>query len=185
MIEPTNSHSNWVDIRDDARTNDFQTYVYNIAEARSVVRRVLRIVDEQAKQHGLDPLLHQALLQICGVGASQGMPMNTLAVRLDIASAFASRLVKNLETMDLIKRAHSTSDKRVTNVSATKKGVDLLQAIDSAVHFHMAYFQHELSSEQKFAALSIFAFYVGIEPDSEVAAAINRMSSSLDNSKPL
>lgn len=174
MSETVDNDTNWADIRDDDRANDFQSYVYNIAEARSVIRRVLRIVDEQAKQRGLDPLLHQALLQICGIGANSGIPMNAVATRLDIASAFASRLVKNLENLELIKRSSSDTDKRVTNVSATEKGFELLRSIDDAVHYHMAYFQHELTAEQRFAALSIFAFYVGIEPGSEVAQAIRR-----------
>ena len=56
----------WTDISEDKRTSDFRAYAYNIAEARYVARRVTRIINEQAKKFGLDPLLHQALLQTLG-----------------------------------------------------------------------------------------------------------------------
>ena len=45
------------------RRNDFQRYFHGIAKARYVIRKVIRIVDEQAKKAGLDPLEHQALIQ--------------------------------------------------------------------------------------------------------------------------
>ncbi|RKN37024.1 MarR family winged helix-turn-helix transcriptional regulator [Streptomyces hoynatensis] len=167
------AYARWADIRDDERQSDFQSYVGNIAEARYVIRRVLRIVDEQARQHGLEPLPHQALLQIYGAGPA-GMAVNALARRLDVAGAFASRLVRQLEDLSLVRREHSAADKRVTQVTATAEGAERLRAIDDSVHHHVAYFQRQFDDQQRLAALSIFAFYVGLDPDSEVAGAIRR-----------
>lgn len=161
----------WADIRDDERYSDFQSYVRNIAEARYVIRRVFRIVDERAREHGLEPLLHQALLQVHGSPDGE-VAVNVLAKRLDVAPAFASRLVRQLEEAGLVTRNHSTSDRRIIMVSATPDGVERLRRIDDSVHYHVAYFQRQLEDVQRLAALSIFAFYVGIDPASPVARAI-------------
>jgi len=44
----------------------FEEYFHGVSEARYVIRKVFRIVDDQAKQAGLEPLEHQALIQIFG-----------------------------------------------------------------------------------------------------------------------
>jgi DNA-binding MarR family transcriptional regulator len=149
----------------------FRGYAFGISQARYVIRKALRIVDEQAKKVGLDPLQHQALIQIYGSSATR-MPVNKVAERLDIAPAFASRLIKELEGKGLIYREHLPEDKRVTWVAATDAGIQLLQDIDNAVHIHVNYFQAQLSDEERLAALAIFAFYVGLEGDSHLADAI-------------
>lgn len=169
--ETMDAYVDWSDIGDTERRTDFQSYVRKIAEARYVTRRVLRIVDEQARRHGLEPLLHQSLLQVYGSGTT-GVAVNVLAKRLDVAPAFASRLARQLEEMGYAARTHSASDKRVTTVLPTPEGIDLLERIDDSVHHHVAYFQQEFNDEQRLAALSIFAFYVGLDPASAVAAAI-------------
>ncbi|WP_049569403.1 MarR family winged helix-turn-helix transcriptional regulator [Streptomyces sp. SBT349] len=161
----------WADILDDERTSDFQSYVGNIAEARYVIRRILRIADEQARQHGLEPLLHQALLQTYGAGDA-GIAVNALARRLDVAGAFASRLVRQLDERGLVRRDQLASDKRVTQVTATEAGIERLRQIDDAIHHHVAYFQQQFNDQQRLAALSIFSFYVGLDPTSAVARAI-------------
>lgn len=162
----------WADINDAERSEDFQHYVSNIAEARYVVRRVLRIVEDEAKKRGLEPLVHQALLQIHGYEGGQGINVSTLARRLDVASALASRLVRRLEEADLVQRTPSERDRRATSVTATPEGVQTLADIDQDVHFQVAYLQRELSADQRVAALSIFAFYVGLDVSSPIAAAI-------------
>jgi DNA-binding MarR family transcriptional regulator len=164
--------SAWVE--NDRRPNaqaDFRGYAHGISQARYVIRKVLRIVDEQAKKVGLDPLQHQALIQIYG-SRDREMPVNKVAERLDIAPAFASRLIKELETKGLIQREHHPEDRRVTCVAATEAGVQLLRDIDDAVHVHVSYFQSQLSDEGRMAALAIFAFYVGLEGDSALCKAI-------------
>lgn len=160
----------WADPNDAARGEDFRAYVHNIAQARLVIRRVLRVVDESAKRNGLDPLLHQALLQI--YGSATPIAVHEVGERLDIAAAFASRLVKALEQNGLVRRSASTVDRRVTEIVATSAGADLLRTIDLDVHHRVAYFQHQIGDDQRMAALAIFAFYVGLAADSPVARAI-------------
>jgi DNA-binding MarR family transcriptional regulator len=135
-------------------------YFSGVADARFVIRKVFRIVDERAKSRGLDPLEHQALIQIYGA-RGRDVRVGDVAERLDISPAFASKLVKALSQKGLVTTRQSTRDQRVTHLKASAKGAKLLGEIDAEVHFHVDYFARQLTPAQKAAALSIFAFYVG------------------------
>ena len=121
---------------------------------------MFRIVDERAKSRNLDPLEHQALIQIYGLRDSD-VRVGTVAERLDIAPAFASKLVKALTGKGFVSAAPSPHDQRVSHLSATAEGAALLAEIDADVRVHVDFFTRALTPEQKSAALSIFAFYVG------------------------
>jgi DNA-binding MarR family transcriptional regulator len=137
----------------------FDEYFHGVAEARYVIRKVFRIVDDQAKQAGLEPLEHQALIQI--FGAPNPLRVIEIAERLDIPPAFASRLAIGLEEKGLVTRSRSGEDKRSTHVEATAKARDVLAGIDQVVAMHVDYFQRQLSEAERASALGIFAFYVG------------------------
>jgi DNA-binding MarR family transcriptional regulator len=171
MTDTMEAFAAWVKRNEGARVTEFRSYVNSIAQARHVVRKVLRIVDEQAKEAGLEPLQHQALLQIYGT-VGDDLHVNGIAERLDIAPAFASRLTKELEQRGLVTRTPSQSDRRVVTVAATEEGVELLKQIDAAVHVHVAYFQNQLSLDERLAALMIFAFYVGLDGNFSVQRAL-------------
>ncbi len=142
------------------RTRRGLAYFHGVADARFVIRRVFRIVDERAKSRGLDPLEHQALIQIYGARDAD-VRVGTVAERLDISPAFASKIVKALVTKKLVSLAGSALDQRVTNVAATPAGTTMLTEIDADVRVHVGFFTRGLTAEQKDAALSIFSFYVG------------------------
>jgi DNA-binding MarR family transcriptional regulator len=135
-------------------------YFQGIAQARFVIRKCFRIVDEQARQFDLDPLEHQAMLQIYG-SPEQSLAVSRLAERLDVSTAFASKLAKGLEKLGYAVRRQGSADQRVTNVAITAAGRGLLHKIDEQVRFHVGYFARQLSPKQRATALSIFAFYVG------------------------
>lgn len=141
---------------------DFHRYVSGIAEARYAIRKVFRIVDEQARSIGLDPLEHQALVQVYG-SPGQMRQVNSVAQRLDIAPAFASRMLKQLEAKGYVERRSSAADRRVTEVHMTEAGRDVLRHIDSEVRVHVEYFQSQLTQTSKTTALHIMAFYIGID----------------------
>lgn len=145
--------------------DDSPRYFQSVAHARYVIRKVMRIVDDQAKREALEPLEHQTLIQVCG--AQQGpIQINELAERLDIVPAFASRLVRVLESKGLVERGRTNEDRRVTLVSVTEEGIEVLQRIDERVRLHVGVFKDQLSEEARVAAFSIFGFYVGIPADS-------------------
>jgi DNA-binding MarR family transcriptional regulator len=156
---------------DEIRGLDFVTYMTLVAQARYVMRKVLRILDECAKAYGLEALEHQALLQIAGM-PSRAVPIHVLAARLDIVPAFGSRLVKQLESKGLITRSNLKADKRVTLTTATEDGVALLEKIAEKVHYEIAHFQRTLEPKDRASAMAIFAFYVGEPGDSAVSEAI-------------
>jgi DNA-binding MarR family transcriptional regulator len=143
-----------------AGADDQHAYFQGIAQARFVIRKCFRIVDEQARQAGLDPLEHQAMLQIYG-SAEQSLPVSRLAERLDVSIAFASKLAKGLERAGYAARKQGSADQRVTNVAITSAGRELLHRIDEQVKFHVGYFARQLAPKQRATALEIFAFYVG------------------------
>ncbi|WP_103381799.1 MULTISPECIES: MarR family winged helix-turn-helix transcriptional regulator [Pseudonocardia] len=172
MDDGVAAYATWSDVGATQRDADFRAYAFNIAEARYVMRRVTRIINEEAKKRGFDPLQHQALLQIYGVREGVQLTISGLGERLDVPAAFASRLVRALEGEGYVVRTPSEQDRRVTFVEATDAGVRMLREIDEEVHRHVAFFQHSLRDEQRIAALSIFAFYVGIDADSPIADAL-------------
>lgn len=143
------------------RAADKHGYFEGIAQARYVLRKVYRIVEEQAKTKGLDPLAHQTLIQIYGSPA-MALRVNHIAERLDISPAFASNLVRMLVEKSLVTRMRDASDRRVTPVAITKSGIALLHEIDGLVKFHVDYFTRQLTPHQRESALSILMFYVGI-----------------------
>jgi DNA-binding MarR family transcriptional regulator len=144
---------------------DVQRYFHGISRARYVIRKVFRIVDELAKRAGMDPLEHQALIQV--FGADERLRVNDVAERLDIPPALASRLVKSLDEKGFIVREPSQVDRRTTLVSTTDAGRRLLVDIDTQLQLRIAGLQEELSDLDRATALGIFAFYLGAAPPRE------------------
>jgi DNA-binding MarR family transcriptional regulator len=153
---------------------DFSSHVKAIAHARYVLRRILRLLDEQAINAGLKPLQHQALLQIYGAG--RPLPVSRVAERLDIAAALASRLIRDLEEQGLVERDRDTSDRRIIAVKASAAGIEMLRGIDLAVHSKVSQFQAELTEEGKFGALATFSFYLGLDSDPRIGLLLGGMA---------
>ena len=62
-----------------------------VADGRYLIRRAFRIIDQEARRMGTDPLAFQALVQLAGV-RSATRTVTDLSVRLDIPRGLASRL---------------------------------------------------------------------------------------------
>src|SRR5215467_4539077 len=110
-------------------TADRRPYFQGVAQARYVLRKVFRLVEEEAKRAGIDPLAHQALIQIYGSGQGT-LRVKELAERLDIAPAFASSLMKQLVADGYVSRTQDKTDARVAWAKVTAKGKALLHHID-------------------------------------------------------
>ena len=150
----------WLDVDQKSRSYEIRDYMRIVAEARYVFRTVQRIIDECAKDHGIEPLEYQALLQIFGT-SEQNLPVGHLAGRLNIVSALASRIVQQLECRGLVARTRSEEDRRTTYVSATKRGEALIRSVFDDVHEEVDYFRSKATERQRHAAHEITAFYVG------------------------
>lgn len=149
---------------------DKHVYFQGVANARYLLRKVFRMVEERAKRAHIDPLAHQALIQIYG---SQGKSLRVkdVADRLDISQAFASSLVRVLVDNGYATRSREGEDKRETRVTVTEAGVALLIGIDAAVQADVDAFTESLSEEDKEQALSILLFYVGTSIESSTSDA--------------
>lgn len=150
---------------------DRHRYFHGVAEARFVLRKVFRLVEEQAKLAGLDPLEHQALIQIYGSPLKR-LRVKEVAERLDIVPAFASGLVKSLERKEFVTRVRSEKDQRVIFSAITAKGMDTLHRIDEQVHVHVEYFARQLDQNTREAVISMVMFYVGISLEMPGAAHV-------------
>jgi DNA-binding MarR family transcriptional regulator len=170
-----NAYLQWLSGEDRGQDDTFRSYIRDLAQARFVTRKVFRIVDEQARTAGVEPLQFQVLIQVLGA-QTEVVHVNDVADRLDVAPAFASRLIKELEVKGMLERSQSTVDRRMTRVAVTPAGETLVRNVDAAVFVHLEYFQRQLSDADRVAALTTFAFCVGLAAESEVARAIKDSS---------
>jgi len=139
---------------------DKHLYFQGVANARYVLRKVFRMVEERARRASIDPLAHQALIQIYG-SPRRSLRVKDVADRLDISQAFASSLIRTLVDCGFAVRSREGTDKRETQVAVTEEGIALLTAIDSSVQADVDAFTESLDEEEKEQALSILLFYVG------------------------
>jgi DNA-binding MarR family transcriptional regulator len=142
-------------------SGDRHDYFRNVAEARYVLRKIFRIIEEQAKPAEIDSMARQALIQIYG-SANCALRIKEIAERLDITPAFASSLVKVLVERRYAVRKFSEGDRRAISVEITESGKHMLDELDRRVQIHVEYFNRQLAPEQREAALAILMFYVGV-----------------------
>jgi DNA-binding MarR family transcriptional regulator len=142
-------------------TADRRPYFRGVAEARYILRKVFRLIEDEAKRAGIDPLAHQALIQIYG-SEKGALRVKEVAQRLDITPAFSSSLVKHLVAQGYVSRVRDGQDARVAWAKVTAKGKALLHRIDERVQAHVDYFTGRLDPVQTEAALSVLMFYAGV-----------------------
>lgn len=140
---------------------DRHRYFAGVARARYVLRRVFRIIEEHAKLAGIDPLEHQALIQVYG-SPTMRLRIKDVAERLDISPALSSNVLKALAQAGHVARVRSENDQRAMLVTVTAKGRALLLRIDEQVQAHVDYFTRQLSVQDRETALSIMMFYIGV-----------------------
>ena len=142
-------------------TSDRAPYFRGVAEARYLLRKVFRLIEEEAKRAGIDPLAHQALIQIYG-SKKGALRIKEVAERLDITPAFSSSLLKMLVAKGYVACTRDVADARVAWAKLTAKGRALLYRIDEQVQMDVDAFTRRLDPEQTEAALSVLMFYAGI-----------------------
>jgi DNA-binding MarR family transcriptional regulator len=102
----------------------------DLAEFRSLLRRFLAFSEVAARDAGLAPQQHQALLAIKGF---EGQPtIGNLAERLAIKHHSAVGLVDRLVRAGYLKRRTDKSDRRKVSLILTAAGEKLLQGLTFA-----------------------------------------------------
>lgn len=151
--------------------DELHRYFAHIADTRFIIRKVFRLIDEHVRTLGLDPLEHQALIQVFGAPGGT-LQMKDLAERLDVGSDVASKTVRSLEEKGYAGRSRSDADRRAINVVPTESGARLLATIDLRVREQIGILQQRWSRQTQLAALEMFAFYVGLAIDPAALAGM-------------
>jgi DNA-binding MarR family transcriptional regulator len=101
----------------------------SLADFRYEIRRFLNFSEEAAREAGIEPHQHQALLAIKGLPTGQKATVGVLAERLQIQHHSAVELVNRLQTKKLIKRVRNGADRREVMLALTGSGERVLAAL--------------------------------------------------------
>ena len=110
-----------------------QTEYEALAAFRYALRKFTQFSGHAAKEAGLPPQQHQALLAIRGIADGQRVTVGWLAERLCSKPQSTSELVSRMERQGLVVRHNSTTDGRQVWVELTETGQELLRRL-SSVH---------------------------------------------------
>ena len=103
-----------------------------LAEFRRVLRQFLAFSESAARQAGLTPQQHQALLAIQGFEGERLPTVGDLAKRLVIRHHSAVGLVDRLARQGLVARQEDAADRRRVTLTLTKKAERLLAGLSAA-----------------------------------------------------
>lgn len=103
-----------------------------LAEFRYALRRFLHFSREAAKDAGISPQQHQALLALQGFGGKAGLPVGQLARRLDLRPNSAVEQVDRLARRGLACRHTDPQDRRCVRVVLTARGERVLARLSAA-----------------------------------------------------
>jgi len=109
-----------------------------LARLRHALRRFLRFSAEAAREAGLPPQQHQALLAIKGAPGRDYVTVGELAEQLDLRHHSAVELVDRLVRRRLVRRTPSRADRRRVEVTLTRRGETLIRQLSAA---HLVEFQ--------------------------------------------
>jgi DNA-binding MarR family transcriptional regulator len=105
----------------------------NLAKFRRTLRHFMSFSEQDARDAGLTPQQHQAILTIRGFGAGQGVTIGDLAGNLLLKHQTAVGLVDRLVDAKLVKRVQDEEDRRRVFIKLTPKAEEALQGL-SAIH---------------------------------------------------
>lgn len=100
---------------------------------RYEIRRFLNFSERAAREAGLEPHQHQALLVIKGLPSGHRPTIGVLAERLQIQHHSAVELTDRLETGGLLRRMRNKFDRREVLLRLTPHGENLLRRL-SVIH---------------------------------------------------
>jgi DNA-binding MarR family transcriptional regulator len=103
-----------------------------LAEFRYVLRRFLDFSEKAARQAGLTPRKHQALLVIKGYRGGEPISIGDLAERLIIHHHSAVELTNRLVDSGLVVRLHDENDQRRVLLCLTERANACLEELSGA-----------------------------------------------------
>ena len=103
-----------------------------LAGFRYALRKFLHFSEQAARQAGLTPQQHQALLAIMGYPGADRISIHQLAERLQLRHHSVVGLVDRLAGLGLVERSASAEDRRLVFVSLTPQGKAILDQLVDA-----------------------------------------------------
>jgi DNA-binding MarR family transcriptional regulator len=103
-----------------------------LAEFRYLIRSFLEFSENEAKQVGLTPKHHQAILIIKGYGRGEPITVGELAERLRIRHNTAVELANRLSDSGLVVRTQDHEDQRRVLLQLTRTAEGYLAGLSSA-----------------------------------------------------
>jgi DNA-binding MarR family transcriptional regulator len=104
-----------------------------LAEFRYALRQFMSFSENAAKEVGITPQQHQALLAIQGFPGREQITISELSERLQIKHHSTVGLVNRLEAENLITRSPAEDDRRKVLISMTGRGLAILGRL-SQIH---------------------------------------------------
>ncbi|HSJ88460.1 MAG TPA: MarR family transcriptional regulator [Anaerolineales bacterium] len=104
-----------------------------LAEFRYTLRLFLSFSESAAKEVGITPQQHQALLTIQGFPGREEVTISELSERLQIKHHSAVGLMNRLEAEGMITRSPGRNDRRKVFISLTRRGISVLRKLS---HIH-------------------------------------------------
>ena len=104
-----------------------------LSSFRYEIRRFLNFSERAAREAGLEPHQHQALLIIKGLPSGHNPTIGVLAERLQVQHHSAVELTDRLETSGLIRRMRNKFDRREVLLLLTPRGEKILRRL-SLIH---------------------------------------------------
>jgi DNA-binding MarR family transcriptional regulator len=109
-----------------ARKSRTVTDYRSLSDFRYEIRRFLNFSEKAARDAGLEPQQHQALLTIKGLPPHRVATIGVLSERLQIQHHSAVELADRLEAKGLIRRSRTQEDRRAVMLTLTARGEKLL-----------------------------------------------------------
>jgi len=101
----------------------------SLADFRYQIRRFLNFSERAAREAGIEPHQHQALLAIKGLPIGQKATVGALAERLQVQHHTAVELINRLQAKKLIRRTRNGPDRREVMLALTNRGEHVLTAL--------------------------------------------------------
>ena len=122
----------------------YQEAFLNLARTETVLRDAMERV---LKPHGLALTQYNVLRMLRGAG-TEGLCRNEIRDRLITRMPDVTRLLDRMEEAGLVSRVRSTEDRRLVHTQLTRRGRELVDALDDAVAAEHERQLGHLSAEQ-------------------------------------
>jgi len=111
----------------------FSDIIEVLAEFRYTLRGFMSFSENAAKEVGITPQQHQALLATKGFPGREQITISELSERLPIKHHSAVGLLNRFEAENLITRSPAPDNRRKVFISLTRRGLSMLAKL-SAIH---------------------------------------------------